>query len=132
VCQRAVVLHLEQGFAAVGLPVPVGAVTQPLWDAVDGLRLTDLASRAGISKQSMGELVVSMEQAGYIEGVAHPTDKRARLWRLTRRGRSAGKLARKLVREVEAEWTKLVGAPHMKVLVESLSAIAASLSATRQ
>jgi len=127
VCHRAVVLRLEEGFRAAGLAPLQGAVTQPLWAEPRGLRLTDLARRAGITKQSMGELAAAMEKAGYVEGVADPSDARARLLRLTPKGRSAGRLARKLVREVELEWTEVVGAARIDALRETLAIVASTL-----
>src|SRR5947209_610819 len=48
-----------------------------------GTRLTDLAERAQVSKSSMQELVDYMEQQGYLERIADPTDRRAKLVRLT-------------------------------------------------
>jgi DNA-binding MarR family transcriptional regulator len=36
----------------------------------DGLRLTDLAARAGITAQSMGELVDDLEVKGYVANLA--------------------------------------------------------------
>src|ERR1700747_1273074 len=43
----------------------------------DGSRLTDLAERAQITKQSMGYLVDFLEQRGYLERRSDPTDRRA-------------------------------------------------------
>src|SRR5689334_9549547 len=55
----------------------------------DGVRLTDLAEQAQVTKQTAGFLVDQLERAGYVERVADPTDARARLVRLAPRGRSA-------------------------------------------
>lgn len=49
-------------------------------------RVADLAARAGITKQSMGELVAYLARAGYVEVGADPADARAKLVRLTERG----------------------------------------------
>src|SRR5450631_2903009 len=51
-----------------------------------GLRLGDLALRAGMTPQSLGELVETLNRAGYLEVVADPADRRARLVRPTPRG----------------------------------------------
>ena len=50
-----------------------------------GTRLTDLAARARITRQSMSELVSVLEQRGYLERQPDPADRRARIVRLTRR-----------------------------------------------
>jgi DNA-binding MarR family transcriptional regulator len=69
-----------------------------------GIRPTDLARRVGISKQAVGELLEDMVRFGAVERVADPTDRRARLVRLTDVGQTQlwaglgvlGELAREL------------------------------------
>ena len=51
-----------------------------------GVRLTDIADRARITKQSVGEIVSNLEDLGYVERIPDPEDKRAKLVRLTPRG----------------------------------------------
>ena len=48
--------------------------------------MTDLAARAAMTKQAMRELVVHLEERGYVEVVPHPDDGRAKLVTLTDRG----------------------------------------------
>jgi hypothetical protein len=50
---------------------------------------------------------------------------------MTAKGRSAGRLARKLVREVELEWTEVVGPTRIDALRETLTTIASTLPLTR-
>jgi len=57
----------------------------PLLDA-KGTRSTILAQQAGITKQAMGRLVQELEARRYVERVADPTDTRAKIVRLTKRG----------------------------------------------
>lgn len=52
-----------------------------------GTRITELARRAEISKQAVGQLVSDLEAAGYVERTPDPTDQRAKIVTLTRRGR---------------------------------------------
>ena len=54
-------------------------------DLEDGLRLTDMAARAGITVQSMGELVDDLEAKGYLERRPDPHDRRAKRIHLTER-----------------------------------------------
>src|SRR5262252_2106884 len=52
----------------------------------EGSRLTDLAERAQITKQSMGYLVDYLEERGYLERRPDPSDRRVALIFLTERG----------------------------------------------
>ena len=87
----------------------------------DGSRLTDLAEQAQVTKQTAGFLVDQLERAGYVERTPDPTDGRARLVRIARRGAAAGEVAAKVVAEVEAEWTAYLGAQRMAQLRRSLT-----------
>ena len=54
----------------------------------DGSRLTDLARRANMTPQAMGELVDELEQLGYVVRRPDPTDRRAKLIILTDEGKA--------------------------------------------
>jgi len=75
----------------------------------DGTRLTDLAERALITKQTAGFLVDQLERAGYVRRVPDPRDARARLVQIAERGQAAVKAARRTEATVEAEWTAHLG-----------------------
>jgi DNA-binding MarR family transcriptional regulator len=94
-----------------------------LWDAPDGLRATELAARAKITKQSMGELVEQLAARGYVERVPDPQDGRAWRIRMTSRGRKAGRLGRKLVRDVEADWSGRVGRARIEQVRKTLKMV---------
>lgn len=86
----------------------------------DGTRLTDLAEQAQVTKQTAGFLVDQLEQAGFVERVPDPSDRRARLVRMTARGNSAVPIASAAVAEVEAEWTEHLGVWRMAQLRRAL------------
>lgn len=71
----------------------------------DGTRLTVLASRAGLTHQSVGEVVGELERRGYVERIPDPTDRRARLVILTDAGRALVRAAIAHIGDIEAEWT---------------------------
>ncbi len=75
----------------------------------DGLRLTDLAARAGITAQSMGELVDDLEAKGYLERRPDPDDRRAKRIHLTDRGRMNARAAKQATGEVELYLAALLG-----------------------
>src|SRR3954447_12855275 len=49
----------------------------------DGVRITDLAIRAGMTKQAVGEVVDSLEREGFATSERDPNDRRVRLVRRT-------------------------------------------------
>lgn len=81
-----------------------------------GSRLTDLAEQAGITKQSAGFLVDQLERTGYVDRVPDPRDGRARLIRVAERGARGVEASRRVVAEVEREWTDHLGAERMDQL----------------
>jgi DNA-binding MarR family transcriptional regulator len=92
-----------------------------------GTRVSVLAERAQITKQSMAELVVHLERLGYIERVPDPSDRRAKLVRATPRGKQLYAIARDVVAEIEADWTKRLGKAKMRQLRELLEELNAGL-----
>jgi DNA-binding MarR family transcriptional regulator len=82
----------------------------------DGMRLTELAGLAGMTKQSVGELVDDLVNLGYVERIPDPEDRRAKLICLTDRGIEAQKVAFGLLADVEARWAERFGATRMKQL----------------
>jgi DNA-binding MarR family transcriptional regulator len=102
-----------------------GNVLQFLDD--DGTRVSVLAERAQMSKQSMAELVAHLERHGYVERVPDPADGRARLVRATARGRKTYAIASEVVAEVEAELTAQLGATDMRKLRALLERLNAAL-----
>jgi DNA-binding MarR family transcriptional regulator len=89
----------------------------------EGTRLTDLAERARMTKQSVGEVTSDLEQRGYVERVPDPSDGRAKIIRLTERGRAAQALGVGLIDEIEQEWAERFGTERVTALREALEAI---------
>ncbi len=79
----------------------------PIFENLDpeGTRLTVLAGRAGITHQSVGEVVAELELRGYVERVPDPVDRRARLVRLTPAGRRLVRTAVSAIDRIERDWT---------------------------
>ncbi len=86
-----------------------------------GSRITELAERARITKQSASVLVEQLERAGYVERVPDPADARAKLVRLAARGRAVQEVARREERAIEREWVRHLGAERMRVLQVALA-----------
>ncbi len=93
----------------------------------EGSRLTELAERAQLTKQTMGYLVDYLEERGYVEREPDPGDKRAKIVRLTDEGREAVRTARKIMGRIEARWAELLGEDRMgqlRELLKELNALA--------
>jgi DNA-binding MarR family transcriptional regulator len=84
----------------------------------DGLRLTDLAARAGITVQSMGELVDDLEAKGYVERRPDPDDRRAK--------RIYARVAKRATADVENYLAELLGEQHYLLLRRALEDIIAA------
>ncbi len=106
----------EAGFEE--LRVPHMAVLQ--FPGPDGARPGALAERAGISKQAMNQLLRSLESLGYIVRSDVPNKGRARIVRLTRRGRAAYAKIHDILREIEREWMAELGPRRFAELKEIL------------
>jgi DNA-binding MarR family transcriptional regulator len=89
------------------LRVPHMAVLQ--FPGPDGVRPGVLAERAGMSKQAMNQLLRSLEALGYIARSDAPDEGRARMVRLTRRGRAAYAKIHDILRDIERQWIAELG-----------------------
>ena len=76
---------------------------------IDGIRLTELATRAQLSLAATSELVNDLQDLGYLERRPDPTDGRAKLIHPTAQGRRALNDAGDRVAEIEQRWAGLVG-----------------------
>lgn len=94
----------------------------------DGVRLTELARRLGVTKQAVGQQVADLEALGVVELTPDPTDGRAKLVRYTPAGLDAMRSGLKVLAELEAELTAAVGAEQMKVVHQALVSMEQALS----
>jgi DNA-binding MarR family transcriptional regulator len=76
----------------------------------DGTRIGELASRARLTNQSVGYLVDSLEEFGYVERVAVPGDRRGRVVRLTLKGWEEMAACGRALTEIEKIWSEQLGA----------------------
>jgi DNA-binding MarR family transcriptional regulator len=90
-----------------------------------GMRLTVLAEMAGMTKQSVGEIVDDLAVRGYVKRVPDPEDKRAKLICLTERGERAQATGLALFAKVEQRWAERYGEKRMAELRELLEEFAA-------
>ena len=100
------------------LRVPHMAVLQ--FPGPDGGRPGLLAERAGVSKQAMNQLLRSLEGLGYLARSDGAGEGRARIVRLTKRGRAAYAKIHEILQEIEREWIAKLGPVRFRQLKELL------------
>jgi DNA-binding MarR family transcriptional regulator len=93
-----------------------------------GTRIGVLAERAHMTNQSMGYLVDALERRGYVQRQPDPADRRAALVVITDRGRDEIAAARRLIAEIEREWSDRIGQERMANLRQALEALAESVA----
>jgi DNA-binding MarR family transcriptional regulator len=76
----------------------------------EGIRVTDIAEQAGVTKQTAGGLIDELEANGYVTRRPDPADARARLVVLTDRGERLCGTAAAEITKVENEWREHLGA----------------------
>ena len=92
--------------------------------ALEGSRLTDLATSAGMSKQAMGDLVTQCEAWGLVTREADGSDARARLVKFTPAGLAWLQAFKDAVTQAEAEFRAAVGPEVATVAMIGLEAYA--------
>jgi len=106
-----------------------GAVLRNI--AREGTRITELAERARMTKQSMAELIEFMRERHYLELVPDPTDGRAKLARLTARGWKVHDTLVRSSREFEKDCARRMGRAkwrELRSLLEEFAAFSRSRS----
>lgn len=104
-------------------------VTLFRWPGPDGRRPTEIAADAQISKQRVNDLLRDLERCGYLRLEPDPTDGRARIVRLTARGRRLHRAAVDVHAAVEEEWKAQVGTRRYAQMRETLAELLAARSA---
>lgn len=74
-----------------------------------GTRLSELAHRAGITKQRMMQVVDELQSLGYVRRTPDPEDARAKVVRLTAKGLRHRAEARRAMLAVEARTRRRLG-----------------------
>lgn len=111
---------LGQAYSLLGFQIVEGVVgagypQKPKHSAVfaqislDGSRLTELARKANMTPQAMGELVDELVDMGYVVRRPDPADGRAKLIVLTKRGRDAVAAGRETIQGIEEQVAAVLG-----------------------
>lgn len=118
---QAVRLRIHQALVAAGFddlqPAHLAVLQAP---GPDGRRPIELAGAALTSKQAMNRLIQSLERLGYLERTAAQHDGRARIVRLTNRGRRATATIHEAAVEIERELAAELGSERLDALKREL------------
>lgn len=96
-----------------------------------GLRLTEIAELGNMTKQSAGELVDDLAGLGYVERAPDPDDRRAKLIRLTERGKAAQRFGFRMLHVIEKRWGERYGAERvagLRAILEEIAVVEAPLA----
>ncbi len=118
---------LGQAYSVLGFQIVEGVVgagypQKPKHSAVfaqidqQGSRLTQLAARANMTPQAMGELVDELEELGYLVREPDPGDRRAKLIVLTELGRDCVASGRETIEGIEVRVSEILGASGHRTL----------------
>jgi DNA-binding MarR family transcriptional regulator len=87
-----------------------------------GTRPAEIARRAGVTRQAIGQTIAELSRLGLVEQVPDPTNRRACLVVLTDDGRRADAAAVRAFRELERELARRIGSERVRALRDALEA----------
>lgn len=86
----------------------------------EGIRITDLAALAGMTKQALGEFIDGLERSGFVVSRKHETDGRVRIVSRTPSGDAATEEAQAAIASVAEQWRAELGADRYDAMMEAL------------
>jgi len=95
----------------------------------NGLRPSQLADQLQITKQSVNDLLGEMEERGYLRRAPDPSDGRARVIRLTTKGRKLEQIVYDGAQSAEHAIADLLGPRQFAQLRHALDTVARHISA---
>jgi len=90
----------------------------------DGVTVSELGRRLGVTKQAAAKTVASLETLGYVNRVAHPEDQRATLVKRAALGDEMLALSAQIFGRIHAEIAESLGAAQLEALEAALNRIA--------
>jgi DNA-binding MarR family transcriptional regulator len=82
---------------------------------------SDLGRRLSVSKQAAAKTIAALEQLGYVDREADPSDARRKRLRVTPHGEELMTTGSGLFDQVRERWAAKIGAEHLAVIEASLS-----------
>jgi DNA-binding MarR family transcriptional regulator len=75
----------------------------------EGITVTELAQRVGMSKQGIGQFVSQLTGSGHLRVTTEPDDRRVRVVRRTAKGEASVRRLAALLGRLEQRWASRVG-----------------------
>ena len=94
-----------------------------------GTRISEIARRSRVSKQTVGELIAGCEAANLVKIVPDATDGRAKIVTFTRLGKSIIVAEREIMERMDAQLARVVGKDRLEELRDTLSVLAQGTTA---
>jgi DNA-binding MarR family transcriptional regulator len=91
----------------------------------EGTSIAVLAERAGMTKQSMRQLAIDLEEKGYVKRTIDPQDKRAHPIAFTDTGWQLMQDVQEIKQQMQTECLSLLGAENMQILETGLTKLIA-------
>ena len=99
------------------------------YPTAEGLRPSELADRLQITKQSVNDLLHDLEERGYLVREADPSDGRARVVRLTKKGRALEDVVYAGAESAQQAIAELLGVRRFAQFRDALTAVSSSIAA---
>jgi len=87
----------------------------------EGARVARMAEAAQMTQQSMTELVEHLERLGYLQRSPDPSDRRAKVVRLTKSGEKLSAKGDAIMGRIDASWEAHLGKDRMREMRSALS-----------
>ncbi len=94
----------------------------------EGSTIASMAQRAGVTSQAMVQTVDYLERGGYVKRTPDPSDRRAKLIRITDQGQQMLDTAGRILREMESQVREVLGDARIRDLRDSMQQIVAIMS----
>jgi DNA-binding MarR family transcriptional regulator len=98
------------------------------WPGPEGMRATDIAANARMSKQAVKPLIDHLEARGYLERIPDPADHRAQRIHTTERGNQLIAAAATIITNIEDEIASQLGRDkhaRLRAILDELASITA-------
>jgi DNA-binding MarR family transcriptional regulator len=90
----------------------------------DGVSITELGDRVGMTKQGCGQFVTQLVESGHLTVEADPDDRRTRVVKRTALGNRTIRKVTARNREIEDEWSRQVGSKRYQAFWRVLEQLA--------